>query len=413
MPPTRARKGSPDARTRGAPGTLVLKAGREKSLLRRHPWLFSGAIASADAAALSVGDTVRVVSADGRFLAWAAYSPSSQIRARVWSFDEAQAPGPDLLRRKLEAAVALRRARIGPETDATRLLHGESDGVPGVIADRYADTLVVQLLSAGAERWREVLIEQLAELSGCARIYERSDADARQLEGLPAREGWVLGPPDADPVVEIREHGLRYGVDVANGQKTGFYLDQRDNRARVGALARDRETLNCFCYTGGFTLSALAGGARSALSVDSSGAVLRMAQANAARNALPGEATWLQADVFRALRELLAQERRFDLIVLDPPKFAPTPKDAERAARGYKDINMNALRLLRPGGLLATFSCSGGVSAELFQKIVAGAAADAGASLLLRERWSAAPDHPVLVEFPEGEYLKGLLLERL
>jgi 23S rRNA (cytosine1962-C5)-methyltransferase len=243
-------------------------------------------------------------------------------------------------------------------------------------------------------------------------VYERSDAEARQLEGLPARDAWVSGAA-GEAVVEIREHGLRYAVDVAHGQKTGFYLDQRDNRARMGALSRDREVLNCFCYTGGFTLSALAGGARSVLSVDSSAAVLRAAQANAERNGLAAGAHWLQGDVFRVLRELNVEQRRFDLIVLDPPKFAPTPKDTERAARGYKDINLNALRLLRPGGLLMTFSCSGGVSPELFQKIVAGAAADAPASLLLRERRWAAPDHPVLVEFPEGEYLKGLLLERV
>jgi 23S rRNA (cytosine1962-C5)-methyltransferase len=415
MPRTRARSerpesGAPDVRQRGEPGVLVLKAGREKSLVRRHPWLFSGAIESEGARGL--GETVRVVSASGRFLAWAAFSPSSQIRARVWSFDEAQLPGPDLLRRRLEAAMALRRARIGSETDALRLVHGESDGLPGVIADRYADTLVVQLLSAGAEHWRPVLVEQLAELTGCARIYERSEGDVRGLEGLPAQQGWVLGGPDAEPVVEIREHGLRYQVDVANGQKTGFYLDQRDNRRRVGELSADRDVLNCFCYTGGFTLSALAAGARSVLSIDSSAAALRAAQANVERNRLDGPAEWLQADVFKALRELIAQERTFDLIVLDPPKFAPTPRDAERAARGYKDINLNALRLLRPGGLLATFSCSGGVSADLFQKIVAGAAADAPAPLRLRERLWAAPDHPVLVEFPEGEYLKGLLLER-
>jgi 23S rRNA (cytosine1962-C5)-methyltransferase len=404
MPRTRALSENPE------PGVLALKAGREKSLLRRHPWLFSGAIESEGARGM--GETVRVVSAAGRFLAWAALSPSSQIRARVWSFDEAQVPGPDLLRRRLEDAIALRRARVGPETDALRLVHGESDGLPGVIADRYADTLVVQLLSAGAERWRAELIEQLAQLTGCARIYERSEADARELEGLPPRQGWVLGPPEAEPVVEIREHGLRYAVDVANGQKTGFYLDQRDNRRRAGELSIGRDVLNCFCYTGGFTLSALAAGARSVLSVDSSGAALRAAQANVERNRLGGTVQWLQADVFRALRELSAQGRAFDLIVLDPPKFAPTPRDAERAARGYKDINLNALRLLRPGGLLATFSCSGGVSADLFQKIVAGAAADAPAPLRLRERLWAAPDHPVLVEFPEGEYLKGLLLER-
>ncbi len=243
-------------------------------------------------------------------------------------------------------------------------------------------------------------------------MYERSDTEGRGLEGLAPRSGAVSGA-EPDGPTRILEHGIKYEVDVVSGQKTGFYLDQRDNRARVGLLASGREVLNGFCYTGGFSLSALSGGARSVLSVDASAPALAMAKRNLALNGLEaGRAEWLQADVFEALRGLQREGRQFDLVVLDPPKFAPTPKDSARAARGYKDINLNALKLLRPGGLLATFSCSGGVSPELFQKIVAGAAADAGASLVLRERFSAAPDHPVLVEFPEGEYLKGLLLER-
>jgi 23S rRNA (cytosine1962-C5)-methyltransferase len=394
------------------PPKLTLKPGRERSLLRRHPWIFSGAIAEVRGAA-HTGDTVDVRAADGRFLAWAAYSPASQIRARVWSFDETEIPGPDLFRGRIEAALALRRAEIPLETtDALRLVHGESDGLPGLVADRYADTLVVQLLSAGCERWRETLIEILRGQSGCARVYERSDTEGRELEGFAASTGLIAGTA-ADRALEIVEHGIRYEVDAAAGQKTGFYLDQRDNRRRMGLLAHGREMLNCFCYTGGFALSALAGGARSVLSIDSSGPALELAKRNLALNGFEaGRAEWLEADVFGALRKLQREGRQFDFIVLDPPKFAPTPKDAERAARGYKDINLNALKLLRRGGLLATFSCSGGVSPELFQKIVAGAAADAGASLLLRERYRAAPDHPVRIEFPEGEYLKGLLLER-
>jgi 23S rRNA (cytosine1962-C5)-methyltransferase len=391
---------------------LSLKPGRERSLLRRHPWIFSGAIAEVHGSP-QTGDTVDVRAADGSFLAWAAYSPASQIRARVWSFEEAEIPGPDLFAKRIEAALAFRRAEIPLEmTNALRLVHGESDGLPGFIADRYADTLVVQLLSAGCERWRETLIGILREQSACARAYERSDTEGRELEGLAPRAGLVAGPA-ADGPLMIVEHGIRYEVDVAAGQKTGFYLDQRDNRARVGLLARGREVLNGFSYTGGFTLSALAGGARSVLSIDSSAQALELAKRNLRLNGLAAErAEWLDADVFGALRKLQREGRRFDLVVLDPPKFAPTPKDAERAARGYKDINLNALKLLRPGGLLATFSCSGGVSPELFQKIVAGAAADAGVSLLLRERFRAAADHPVRIEFPEGEYLKGLLLER-
>jgi len=391
---------------------LTLKPGRERSLLRRHPWIFSGAVGEVQGSPQS-GANVEVRAADGAFLAWAAFSPASQIRARVWSFDEAEVPGPELFRKKIEAALALRRAAIPAQaSDAFRLVHGESDGLPGLIADRYADVLVVQIVSAGCERWREPLIEILRDASGCARVYERSDTEGRELEGLAPRVGAVSGA-EPDGPTRILEHGIKYEVDVVSGQKTGFYLDQRDNRARVGFLAAGREVLNCFCYTGGFSLSALSGGARSVLSVDASAPALAMAKRNLALNGLEaGRAEWLQADVFEALRGLQRQGRQFDLVVLDPPKFAPTPKDAARAARGYKDINLNALKLLRPGGLLATFSCSGGVSPELFQKIVAGAAADAGASLVLRERFSAAPDHPVLVEFPEGEYLKGLLLER-
>jgi 23S rRNA (cytosine1962-C5)-methyltransferase len=391
---------------------LRLKPGRERSLLRLHPWVFSGAVDEVSGSPQS-GGTVQVRAADGRFLAWAAYNPSSQIRARVWTFDESQTPGPELFEKTIDAALARRSAQIAPETtNALRLVHGESDGLPGLVVDRYGDTLVVQLLSAGAEKWRDTLIGILRERSGCARIYERSDTDARELEGLASKSGSIFGAA-ADGPLKIVEHGIEYGVDVVSGQKTGFYLDQRDNRRRVGHLAAGREVLDCFCYIGGFTLSALAGGARSVVAIDSSAQALASAKRNLALNGIAADrAEWLAADVFEALRKLRREGRQFDFIVLDPPKFAPTSKDAARAARGYKDINMNALKVLRPGGLLATFSCSGGVSQELFQKIVAGAAADAAAPLLLRERYRAAPDHPVRIEFPEGEYLKGLLVER-
>ena len=394
------------------PPTLTLRPGRERSLLRRHPWVFSGAVGKVHGSPQS-GDTVEVRSADGGFLAWAAYSPTSQIRARVWGFDEAEVPGPELFRKKIEAAQELRRAVVSPETtDALRLVHGESDGLPGLIADHYAGTLVMQILSAGCERWRDALIEILHETSGCERLYERSDVEARKLEGLVPAAGPLLDSAAHGPV-RIVEHGIKYEVEFAAGQKTGFYLDQRDNRRRAGSLAGGREVLDCFCYTGGFSLSALAGGASSVLAIDSSAPALASAKRNFALNGFEaGRAEWLEANVFEALRELQREGRQFDFIVLDPPKFAPTPKDSARAARGYKDINLNALKLLRRGGLLATFSCSGGISPELFQKIVAGAAADAGVPLLLRERYGAAKDHPVRIEFPEGEYLKGLLLER-
>ena len=391
---------------------MILKPGRERSLLRRHPWVFSGAIERI-AGSPGSGDTVEVRASDGRFLAWAAYSPKSQIRARVWSFEESEQPDGALLRGRLEQAVALRRGLgLQETTNALRLVHGEADGLPGLIVDRYADTLVAQVLSAGVERWRDILADALMESTGCARIYERSDADVRALEGLGTRAGILRGDAPEAPM-DIVEHGLRCAVDVIHGQKTGFYLDQRDNRRRIRELAMGRDVLNCFCYTGGFSLAALAGEAASVVSVDSSGPALELARRNAAVNGFDASRTeWIEADVFRYLRDARSQGRTFDLIVLDPPKFAPTEKHAPAAARAYKDINLNALRLLRRGGLLATFSCSGGVSAELFQKIVAGAAADAGASAAILGRFHAAADHPVLLEFPEGEYLKGLLLRR-
>ncbi|OGA10419.1 MAG: 23S rRNA methyltransferase [Betaproteobacteria bacterium RIFCSPLOWO2_02_FULL_65_20] len=392
-----------------------LKPGRERSLLRRHPWVYSGAIDKVSGSPAS-GETVEVRASDGRFLAWAAWSSQSQIRARVWSFEEPDKPDAGWLRGRIGRSLALRRA-LGPRDgsgrdNALRLVHGEADGLPGLIVDRYADTLVMQVLSAGIERWRDVLADALIEQTGCARIYERSDADVRELEGLPARTGAMRGDAPAVPL-EIVEHGLCYAVDVIGGQKTGFYLDQRDNRNRIRELASGREVLNCFCYTGGFSIAALAGGALSAVSVDSSGPALELARRNAQANGFDApRAEWIEADIFRYLRDARSQGRSFDLIVLDPPKFAPTERHAPAAARAYKDINLNALKLLRPGGMLATFSCSGGVSADLFQKIVAGATADAGASATILDRFHASPDHAVLLEFPEGEYLKGLLLRR-
>jgi len=396
--------------------TIHLKPARERSLLRRHPWIFSGAVGRVEGGpegAPTGGETVAVVAADGRWLAWAAFSPDSQIRARVWSWERATPIDRDFFRRRVAEAIARRRSLV-PEEDggALRLVHGEADGLPGVVADRYADTVVVQISAAGPDRWRSAILESIAEATGCRQIYERSDVETRSLEGLAPQVGALAGAVPMRPV-EIREHGLRYLVDVVDGQKTGFYLDQRDNRARIRALARDRRVLNCFAYTGGFALAALAGGARAVVSVETSAPALALARQNLALNGLdPARAEWVAADVFQMLRTLRDQGRQFDLIVLDPPKFAPTAAHAERAARAYKDINLWAFKLLAPRGVLATFSCSGGVSPELFQKIVAGAAQDAGADAQILERFQAARDHPVVLSFPEGEYLKGLLLQR-
>jgi 23S rRNA (cytosine1962-C5)-methyltransferase len=388
---------------------VVLKPGREKSLLRRHPWVFSGAVARIEGKA-AAGDTVHVVAADGQFLGVGALNPDANISARVWDWHEATQVNTAFFHRRLEAAIGMRRTLFARKPDeAERLVHGESDGLPGLIVDRYADVVVVQISSAGCNRWREAIIEALQRITAARAIYERSDADVLELEGLTARTGLLRGELDT-PVVEIRENGIRLQVDVAGGHKTGFYLDQRDNRVRVGRFAAGREVLNCFSYTGGFTLQALAHGAASVASVDSSADALRLARENVRLNGLPEDrCEWVDADVFQHLRKLRDQNRRFDLIILDPPKFAPTAATAERAARGYKDINLLGFKLLRPGGLLATFSCSGGVSADLFRKIVAGAALDAGTDAQVIDQFHSTPDHPVSLAFPEGEYLKGLL----
>jgi 23S rRNA (cytosine1962-C5)-methyltransferase len=387
---------------------LLLKKGREKSLKRRHPWIFSGAV---EKAAGKAGDTVEVVDATKKFIARAAYSPKSQIRARVWTFDSREEVDAAFFRGRLERALALREALpAARHANALRLVHGESDGLPGLVVDRYADVLVAQFLAAGVERWRDPILELLMELTGCAAIYERSDAEVRKLEGLQARAGFVKGNRNASrcPIIE---YGLNFRVDVEQGQKTGFFLDQRENRQRVRALAAGREVLDGFCYTGGFSVAALAGGAKRVVAIESSAAALEVAKENLAANPLDASRVeFMQADVFAKLRTLRDQNAKFGLIVLDPPKFAPTAAQVKKAARAYKDINLWALKLLAPGGLLATFSCSGGVSAELFQSIVAGAALDAGGDAKIIERFSAAADHPVALEFPEGEYLKGLLV---
>ena len=387
---------------------MTLKSGREKSLLRRHPWIFSGAVKSIDDGAMS-GDVVHVQSEDGDFLAYAAFSEKSQIIARVLSFDERDTIDEAFYRRRIRKAIA-RRAALAVETDAVRLLHAESDGVPGLIADKYGDVIVLQLLTAGIDPQRTLLGKLFMEETGAKTIFERSDADVRELEGLPSRKGLIAGePPSAETV--IMENGMKIAVDIEQGHKTGFYLDQRDNRALTKSLAHNADVLNCFCYTGTMSVAALLGGARSVLSIDSSAPSLQLAAHNLRINDLDASrAAWLDADVFLALRKLRDQAKSFDLIILDPPKLAPTAHHAEKAARAYKDINLLGLKLLRPGGHLMTFSCSGGISAELFQKIVAGAALDANVDAQIVQRLGPGADHPVALHFPEGDYLKGLLL---
>jgi 23S rRNA (cytosine1962-C5)-methyltransferase len=388
--------------------SLILKPGRERSLLRRHPWIFSGAVGRLDDEPAS-GATIDLLSATGDFLARAAYSPTSQIRARVWTFSD-EPVNADFFRRKIRAAIEMRRkSKVEGLSNAYRLVYAESDGMPGLIVDRYGDVLVLQSLTTGSEFWKETIADILLEETGLQTIYERSDADVRELEGLPPVVGPLRGARPPSPVT-ITEHAIRYTVNFAEGHKTGFYLDQRANRLKVRELAQDRDVLDCFCYTGGFTVNALAGGAKSVLSVDSSAEALAMCKENIVINNLPVDRhSSLEGDVFQLLRKFRDENRAFDMIILDPPKFAPTAAQAEKAARGYKDINLLAFKLLRPGGILVTFSCSGGVDSALFQKIVAGAALDAGVEAQIVEHLSQAGDHPVALNFPEGAYLKGLV----
>jgi len=385
---------------------IYLKPGREKSVLRRHPWIFSGAVGRVDGSP-GDGETVKMVNSQGQFLGWGAFSSKSQISVRIWSWDEEENIAGDFFRRRLQQAIAARQMN-----NALRLVHAESDGLPGLVVDRYNELLVVQYLSSGPERWRETLADLLVEITGIGQVFERSDVDVRALEGLPSRIGPVRGPEPPERIT-IRENGLDFWVDVRKGHKTGFYLDQRANRARLRQLAVGRDVLDCFCYTGGFTVHAMAGGANSVQAVDGSGDALALARENLALNRLPSEEVeWVEGDVFQTLRGLRDRDRHFDLIILDPPKFAPTAAQAEGAARGYKDINLLAFKLLRPGGLLVTFSCSGGISEDLFQKIVAGAALDAGAEAQIIERLHQGADHPVALNFPEGAYLKGFIIRK-
>jgi len=390
--------------------TIQLRAGKERSLQRHHPWIFESAIAKGGADA---GETVRVESHDGAFLAWAMFSPASKIRARVWSFNEAQCIDESFLIAACATSVRA-RGRFDIKSDSLRLVHGESDGLPGLIVDRYGDTLVAQFLSTGAERWKDVLADALLAATGLTRLYERSDASGRALEGLPEVTGWLRG--DGPVELVLQEHDWQLAVNIATGHKTGFYLDQRDSRQKFAEYTRRlkfERVLNCFCYTGGFTVAALTGGATHVTSIDSSGPALEKAAANVALNGFAADrATFLDADVNSTLRQFGAAGQTFDAIVLDPPKFAPTVTHAERAARAYKDINRLAFKLLAPGGVLFTYSCSGGIPPDLFHKIVASAGSDAGVDGFITERLGGAPDHPMTLNFPEGEYLKGLVILR-
>ena len=391
---------------------LILKTGREKSIIRRHPWIFSGAVDRV-VGTPQIGETVDIVSCKREFLARAAYNPNSNIVGRIWTWEENEKVDPIFLYNRLIKAIKSRRDIASLFcTDALRLVHGESDGLPGLIIDKYGESYVIQFLSAGTEFWKNEIVEILKEYTNGKVYYERSDMDVRELEGLSSINKLLFGNLNESGVC-IVENEVRYLVDIINGHKTGFYLDQRDNRYLAKQIAGNLEVLDCFSYTGGFAINTLFGNAKSVTLVDSSNLAINMARKNILLNNLDiRKVTFIEQDVFKYLRSLRDNGTTFDMIILDPPKFAPTTAQVERAVRGYKDINLLALKILRPGGLLMTYSCSGGVSEELFQKILAGAASDAGVDSVILKRLHQAADHPVSLNFPEGAYLKGFVIQK-
>lgn len=389
---------------------ILLKPGREKSLLRKHPWIFSGAVARVEGDP-QPGETVVILKSDNTPMAIGAYSPKSSIIARIWSWNPQEELSIRFFKNKLRIAINSRKENLNlsQSTNVYRLFYAESDGLPGLILDQYDRWLVVQMLTVGVEYWRNEIIQAIQEETGFENIYERSDLDVRRLEGLTERKGQLSGR-QPDDQIEIVENGLHYLVDIKKGQKTGFFIDQRENRRKVLQYATEKRVLNCFCYTGGFSLSAERANASEVISIESSADALALAQKNARLNNCRLERMmWLEADVFQQIRHFRDEGQTFDLIILDPPKFAPTIQHTAKAARAYKDINLLAFKLLRPGGVLFTFSCSGGVSMELFQKIVADAALDANVHAQILEKLHQAADHPIALNFPESEYLKGLI----
>ena len=382
---------------------LHLKPGRDRSVRFHHPWVFTGAVARASGPAEA--SLVEVFDSSGARLASGFHSPSSQIIGRLWEFGERDVTG-ETIRSRIAAAYALRNERFRDDTtSAWRLAHSEGDRMPGLVVDRYGDVLVVEIGCWGLERWSGVIADTLRELTACSGIFFRNSIPSRKLESLDRTDRAEGNVPEA---IEVVEHGLRFLIDVAGGQKTGFFLDQRDNRALVRELSPGRSVLNLFSYTGGFGVYAAAGGASSVTEVDVSEPALSMAERNHRLNGT--SSTGWAADAFEWTREKVSEGELWDLIVCDPPAFARSRRDVDRAARGYKDINLQSMRLCAPGALLATFSCSGHIDADLFQKIIFGAARDAGRSVSILRRLGAGEDHPVSLDCPEGEYLKGLLL---
>lgn len=389
--------------------SIILKKTRERSLLQHHPWIFSGAVDKADGITDN-GQTVEIRSNGGEMIATGSWSQSSQISARVWSFDIQQKINDHFIKSLVRESIEARyQNNDSARTNACRLINAESDGLPGFIVDRYADFLVCQFLSAGSEYWRSTLIEALIEFLNPKGIYERSDSDSRLKEGFEKKTG-ILHGMDIPETVTIMENGIQFLVNVRSGHKTGFYLDQRENRSIIQPYCKDKEILNCFSYTGGFGIAALAAGAKQVVNIDSSAESLRMVENNLQINGLDqSKSVQIEGDVFHLLRSFRDSRKTFDLIILDPPKFTESKSRTDSALRGYKDINLLAMKLLNPGGYLFTFSCSGHIVPELFLKVVSEAAADSRRRVQMIRTLLQAEDHPVVLNFPESLYLKGLV----
>lgn len=389
---------------------IVLKRGKDKAAKHRHPWIFSGAIHELIGSPDN-GETIEVLDSNKEFLGLAGYSPYSQIRARFWTFKKEHID-KDFFINRINHAIQKRNEFRNSSTDtAWRMVHGESDLMPGLIVDQYNDVLALQFLSSGVELHREIIIKSLQEITGIYNIFERSDVEVRKLEGLDERKGLISGIVPEE--MTIVEGNLKFIVNIPTGHKTGFYLDQRDNRKIISKFCKGRDILNVFSYTGGFSVYAAFHQANAITSLDSSADALEIAKRNMNINGFnPSSYEWMIEDAFKSLRKMRDINRKFDVVILDPPKFAATQSQVERASRGYKDINLLGFKLLNPGGILITFSCSGGISDSLFQKIVSDAALDAGVSASIMQKLTQGPDHPIGLNFPEGSYLKGLVCKR-
>jgi len=389
--------------------SVFLKKSADSFIKRKHPWIFSGAIEKVEGNPAN-GETIQIFSSNKTLVGVGSYSPSSQIRVRVWSFNPEEKIDKDFFRKKFLAASQFRKRIVDTsQTNAYRIINSENDGLPGLIVDRYADYLICQFLSSGSDFHKKIITETLDEVFNPIGIYERSDVEIRIKEGLEPTKGTLSGK-EPDDLIQILENGLKFSVDVKNGHKTGFYLDQRDNRKHVSEFSRGKNVLNCFSYTGGFSVYALSSGAKNLTQIEASESALDLSTKNIElNNPDDSKIENISGDVFEVLRKFRDERRTFDLIILDPPKFAESESQIQKASRGYKDINLLAIKLLNPGGILFTFSCSGHISQELFQKIVADAALDSGREVKIIKQLTQAADHPVALNFPEGLYLKGLI----